>query len=243
MKRHIAVILCLILAISMFASACGLIGKKDYPDPQDTLDDLLAAMVAGDSEKLSEISGEEIDFDYSDYDEQTKDLMVFFFEQIEAEVNGEPKFKGKTAEMSVTFTVPDFNAAVEDVLDNENNDFITLLVKDLLLATINGEDTTAIQDKMFVDFIDEIKDKMADPTNKSSSESTMKMKLNKEGDAWIIDEVDENFIDPSTMDVDSDEIAVAVEKAVTDAVPGALDLLLEEGSIDQATYDMIIAAF
>jgi hypothetical protein len=70
----------------------------------------------------------------------------------------------------------------------------------------------------------------------------MKMSLNEDEDGWIIDEMSEDFIDPASVDVDSDELATAVEKAMTDAIPAALDLLLEEGSIDQATYDAILAS-
>lgn len=227
----------------MFVSACGLLGKKDYPDPQDTLDKLMEAMVDGDMDAVKEITGEDLDFDYSDYDDQTKDIMIFYFEQMSAEVKGDPKYKGKKVELTVTFTVPNFTDSMSAVIDNETNDFLTLKVKDLLLASLNGEDTTAIEEQMLVDFFEEVKTQMADSKNQSSKDSTMTMVLNDDEDGWIIDEMDEDFIDPAALDTDSIEISSAIEQAVTDAVPGALDLLLEEGSIDQATYDALIAAF
>lgn len=245
MKKRIAFIICMIISISMFASACGVfdfLGKKDYPDPKVTLDNLLEAMAEGDMETVSEIAGEQVDFDLSDYDEQTKDIMLHYFDQITVEVNGEPEYKGKKVELSVTFTSPDFNKSLAAVIDNENNDFVVLKVKDILLATINGEDTTALEEQMVLDFLEETKAQMTDPANQTSTESPMKMVLNKAGDAWIIEEISEDFIDPESLDADSIEMSLAIEKAITDAIPAALDLLLEEGSIEQDMYDALKAA-
>lgn len=210
-----------------------------YPDPTLTLDLLLQALSEGDMDTASEIAGEEFAYDPSVYDEQTMALLLYYFEQMKIEVNGDPVYEDEQAELSVTVTTPDYNAAISAITDDPANDFITLMVKDFLLASINGEDTTLLEDEMTTALFDEIKVQMADPANQVSTESSMRMILNAEGDGWIIDYVSDDFIDPASVDVNSDEFASTFETAVTDAIPAALDLLLEEGSIDQATYDSI----
>jgi len=244
MKKRVSFIICMIISISIFVSACGTFpsAKREFPDPEVTIEKLLTALSEGDMKTASEISGEDVPYDLSSYDEQTQDFILYYFDQMTIVVNGDPKYKGDTAELSVTFTVPDIKASLDAAIDIENNDFIVLMVKDLLLATINGEDTTAMEDEMLVDFFEEIKAKMADPVNQVSTESSMTMVLNDNEDGWIIDSVSDDFFDPASVDMDSADVSSAVSTAVTDAIPAALDLLLAEGSIDQATYDAIYSS-
>lgn len=241
MKKRISIILCMIISVSMVVSACGIFGAKKYPDPQETLDDLLTALSEGDIEATTEIA-EDIGFDLSDYDEQTQDLLLYYYELTTIEVNGEPEYKGKKVDLSVTATVPDIKACFDVVIDSENSEFFILMVKDLLLGTINGEDATSTQEEMYSGIMGEIKAQMHEPGNQISTESTIEMSLNEDEDGWIIDEVSGDFLDPAADDFNSDDVATATEKAIIDAIPAALDLLLEEGSIDQAMYDAIKAA-
>lgn len=242
MKKRLSIIICMIISISMFVSACGIFGAKKYPDPQETIDALLTALSEGDIEAASELVADKIDFDMSGYDEMTQEFVSNYFNQMTIEVDGEPEYKGKKADLSITVTAPDLNASLAAAVDGEDNEYIVLMVKDILLASLNGEDTTVLQEDMLNSFLEETKKQMADPGNQTSTDSTMKMILNEDGDGWIIDEMSDDFIDPAAVDVDSDEVAAAVEKSITDVIPAALDMLLEEGSIDQATYDAMLAS-
>lgn len=241
-KKRVAFIISMIISVSIFVSACSLLGKKDYPDPQDTIDSFLEALSEGDMEAAGEFAGDEIDFDISGYDETTKEFVLNYFELMTIEVDGKPDYDKKSAEVPVTVTVPDLKASIDAVINNEDNEFIVLIVKDFLLATLNGEDTTGIEQDMLSSFSDEIKNQMSDSDNQLTTETTMEMSLNEDEDGWIIDDMEDDFVDPSSVDIDSAEVSAAVQEAMMEAIPAALDLLLEEGSIDQATYDSIKAS-
>jgi hypothetical protein len=198
-------------------------------------------MAEGDLATASVISGEQLDFSDSEYDQQTKDFIFYCFEVMKIEVTGEPVYTDEQVDLSVTVTTPDLEASMNAVLNRENDEFIVLLVKDLLLATINGEDTSSLEEEMSNNYLNEIKLEMAKPENQISSDSSMRMILNEAGNDWIIASVSDDFMNFESFDMDDDEIALAVETSITDAIPDALDLLLAEGSIDQATYDAIYA--
>jgi hypothetical protein len=245
MNKRLSIFICLIISVAIFVSSCGMFlsyPKRVYPNPSLTLNRLLSAMADGDLATASVIAGEKIDINDSEYDEQTKDFIYYCFEVMTIKVNGEPVYSDEQVDLSVTVTTPDLEASMNAVLNRENNEFIVLLVKDMLLATINGEDTTSLEEEMDKKYLDEIKLEMAKPENQISSDSSMRMFLNEAGDDWIIDYVSEDFMNFESFDMSSDEVALAVETAVTDAIPDALDLLLTEGSIDQATYDTIISS-
>lgn len=244
MKKRISFIICMIISVSIFISACGIYPsstKKDYPDPQETIDKLLTALSEGDEEAVDGITGDENDYDLSGYDELNKEFILSYYDLMKIEVNGEPAYKGKKVDLSLTVTSPDLAAVAMAFLDRENNEYLVHMVKNVLLATINGEDTTSLLEEMKGGYLEEMKVQMADPENQITWESSMKMILNEDEDGWIIEEMTDAFIDPEIVDMDSFEMSLVLENAVNAAFPVALDLLLEEGSIDQATYDAIKA--
>lgn len=202
----------------------------DFGDPTDTIDSFLIALANADEDAIDEISPSS--GYYSFYaDDDNMDLNMAFYSLVTYELNGEPTYTDNYAEVPVTLTLPDALLITSDVMND--TEYMAINMKAILLDSINGLDTVAAEEAMAEELQGTMIEMMYDPYYSYSVDAYFGLEGDVDAEEWIIASVPYELYD---MDIEPENS----DQAYIDAVIRSLEMLLEEGSIDQATYDLFM---
>jgi hypothetical protein len=205
----------------------------DFGEPTETINSFLVALANADAAAIDELSPSTGYYSFYS-DEDNISMNMSFYSLITYEVNGEPTYTDNYAEIPVTMTLPDVLLISSDVVND--TEYMATLLKDILLASINGEDTIAAEDAMLLELESTMTNMLYDPYYTYSVDAYFGLEGDVDTGAWIISAVPYELYD---MDAEPENS----EQAYTNAVLRALEMLLAEGSIDQATYDLFVEAY
>ena len=202
-------------------------------DPAVLIDTFMKALATGDADTIDQISPYYDSTNFFDPDENVMNMVLSFYSQITYEVVGDPEITDTTANVNVSMTLPDIAAIINTV--SNDAEFMAGIFKPYILASINGDDTTAADEASALAFSDKVDELLnAADVPMITADTVFQLEINQDTELWDIYEIPAELYDISSEPDISDEMSMQ-------AGVRALEMLLEEGSIDQATYDLYMA--
>jgi len=203
-------------------------------DPTALIDTFMKALATGDADTIDQISPYYDSTNFFDPDQNVMNMVLSFYSQITYEVVGDPVITDTMADVNVTMTLPD----IATIINNVSNDaeFMAEVFKPYILASINGDDTTAADEASSLAFSDKVNEVLnsADVPMITVDAAVFQLEINQDTELWDIYEIPAELYDINSEPDISDEMSLQ-------AGARALEMLLDEGSIDQATYDLYMA--
>jgi len=211
--------------------------KPDYGDPVETLDTFMTALTEADADTIALLCPT---YAFSDFfaadDEDSMAFMHSYYENATYELNGDPTFDGDNANVNVTLTTPDISAIVNDMANDA--EFLGDAMKPYLLAVIQGGDTdAAIAEISSAYFTEAIARMSASDSPTVTSDSVFVLTPDADAETWVMYEI------PEVLYGVNSEPNETSDEVYTNATIRALEMLLADGSIDQATYDEYMSYF
>ena len=202
-------------------------------EPAAVIDTFMTALAAGDSDTIDQISPYYDSSNFFDEDQNVMGMITKFYGLITYEVNGDPTITQDMADVDVTLTMPDIVTIIDEV--SNDADFMSTIYKPYILASIQGDDTTAADEESKIAFSEKVEERLnSSDVPMISVDSVFQLELNPDTQLWDVYEVPSELYDINADPTISDEMSLQ-------AAAMALDSLYQEGSIDQATYDQYMA--
>jgi len=202
--------------------------------PAALIDTFMKALGVGDADTIDIISPYLDSTNFFDPDENVMKMATLFYSKIEYSVDGEPAVTDNSAEANVKMSIPDIATIVNEV--SNDSEFMATVLKPYILASINSEDTTALEAEATKVIIGEVISRLnASDVPMLSVDSVFKMEQNQDTKKWELSEIPSELYNIDTSPTTSDESYMA-------SATLAMDMLLQDGSIDQATYDQFMAS-
>ena len=204
-------------------------------DPTAVVDSFMQALAANDTATIDTISPYYDSTYFFDSEEYVASIQATFYGKITYEFAEDPDVGDTTATVNVHMVMPDL-ASVDYELANDL-ELTTKMVKPYLLAEINGEDTTAAETEVSQIYADAVSERLgASDLPTVETDSAFSLELDSTTGTWVISDIPTELTDISFSESTPDEL-------YTQATLQALTELLNEGSIDQATYDEYYAYY
>lgn len=204
-------------------------------DPTVVVDSFMKALAASDTATIDTISPYYDSTYFFDSDESVAKIQASFYGKITYEISEDSDVGDTTATVNVHMVLPDISS-LDYSLANDL-ELTTKMVKPYLLAEINGEDSTAAEAEVSQIYADAVNERMsASDLATVEADTVFNMELDSDSGTWVISDVPTEITDISFSESTPDEL-------YTQATLQALSELLNEGSIDQATYDEYYAYY
>jgi len=198
-------------------------------DPADAVETFMIALAQGDTAVIDEISPYYDSSNFFESEQYVMNMQMAFYGNVSYQYNGDPVVSDAYADVNITLTYPDLSAIVNYIVNDSQ--FMAEFMKPYLLAYIEGSDTAAAENESLQLFSDKTAELLHDPNAPMlTADSVFTLEVNAETGKWDIYEVPAELYDIHAEPDMSDEM-------YTEASLLALDMLFQEGSIDQAAYD------
>jgi len=204
-------------------------------DPTAVIDSFMAALAANDTATIDSLSPYYDSTYFFDSESYTSSIQAEFYGKITYEIGENPDVGDTTATVDVHMVLPDL-ASIDYELSNDL-DITAKMVKPYLLAEINGGDTAAAEEEVAQIFVDAVSERLnASNLPTIEADTIFSLELDSDSGTWVISDFPTELTDISFDESTPDDI-------YTEATLQALSELLNEGSIDQATYDEYYAYY
>ena len=203
--------------------------------PTALIDTFMTALTTGDAAAIDLISPYYDSATFFDEDPITKSMQQAFYSKITYEFVGDLAGDESYPEVTINLTMPDLKTIVNQVAGD--TEFMAGTLKQYLLESIQGVDTTDSEKQSLQMYSDKLSELFnASDVPMLTSEVVFTLEINSETGGWDLYDI------PTELsDIDSEPDGS--EDLYTQAVLRSLEMLLTEGSIDQATYDEFAAYY
>jgi len=204
-------------------------------DPGVLVDSFMKALAAGDTTTIDTISPYYDSTYFFDSDEFTSSIQNTFYNAITYEIGEDPDVTDTTASVDVHMVLPDISSIDYDL--SNDLELTTKMVKPYLLAEINYTDYAAAEDEVSQIYTDAANERIsASGLPTVEVDTVFSLELDSETGTWVISDYPTELTDLYFSESTPDEL-------YTEATLQALSELLNDGSIDQATYDEYYAYY
>ncbi len=201
-------------------------------DPTETVAAFFQALADADEDALLATT---TFYDFSDFfssDETEAALVTASYQSISFEPNGDAEIGESTAEVPVSVTLVDIESVSLMVFEDET--IVTDMIKIMIMGELDGTDyDSQITEYTSSVFMDAVSSSDA-PT--ITREAIITLEVSEDGEKWLIYDIPSDLFDYNVVTEPSDDLyyTCAIE---------AINQLLNEGKIDQATYDALYSEF
>lgn len=207
-----------------------------YGDPVAAVDTFLTALANCDADSINAMSPNyDATYFFDEQDAASAAVMSAVYSRVTYDVTQDPEIYDTYADVYVSMSMPDIYTILDSI--GGDTDFLAVLMKPYILAEMQGGDTAAA-DEQFTELVcDELASRIAAADAPYITfDDYFELESNDETGKWDISIIPYSLydfeLDPFTDLSDEDYMAAAVS---------ALDTLLQEGTIDQASYDAYLA--
>ena len=206
-----------------------------YGDPVAAIDLFLNALSQGDEATINAISPYYDSTYFFTDDADLKPVLEAFYSRASYVLAEDPEMYDTYADVYVTLTVPDLSAIVDEI--GSSTDMLAGLMKPYLYAYIMGQDTTDAEAELMRNFYAAVSARIISPDAPVvSTDDYFSLEGNDSTKSWNMYSIPsvlyDFYIDPVSDLADEDYAAASA---------AALDMLLQDGTIDQATHDYYTA--
>lgn len=201
-------------------------------DPVPVVESFFAALSAADETSLADSSSFYAVSDFIYGDEIEIEIYKAFYKTLTFETLEDPQYpEDGTAVLDISLQYVDIDQVTGTIIEDET--VITQMWKYLILGQVNGTDgETEAYTYLAQVYSDAVLDSGAD---KLSEDITVTMELNEAEDGWLVLDMPIDAITAFDFDTEpSDELFYSCSLL-------ALDELLQDGEIDEATYNSLYA--
>lgn len=203
--------------------------------PTNIINTFITALSEGDTAAIDLISPNITSATFFDDNENSKNLQQKFYSEISYEIRDEPSVEDIYAYVDITLTMPDL-IKIKNQIANDL-EFMAGMQKPYLLTIIRGEDSTVAKEqsmKVYNNKLEEIFSSASVPV--ITYDAVFVVEANKETGKWVLSDIPPELCSINPEPDESEEL-------YGQAALLALDMLLAEGSINDATYDEFAAYY
>jgi len=201
-------------------------------DPTETVAAFFQALADADEAALLETTTFYTFEDFYSEDEMTTDLVAASYKGLTYEVSGDPEIGDTTAKIPLSVTLIDIESVSQAVLADDA--IVTDMIKIMIMGELDGTDyDSEITEYIASAFADAISSSDAPMVTR---DTVLTLEVSEDGEKWLVYDIPSDLFDFEVETEPSDDLyfECAVE---------ALTQLLNEGKIDQATYDLLYSEF
>jgi len=207
----------------------------DVGDPLGMVDELLTALIAADTDTVDSLSPA-IDSTYFFPEDNVKEIAArqALYSYVSYTSESDPVLDGDNVNVDVSISMPDITSIVSDV--SEDTEFMATCFKSIILAEVQGTDSTAAEDEATSLYSEELISRIsASDAPTLTTDGVFVLEPGTDANTWVFSEIPPELYDFDTSPITSDE-------AYQNAMIRSVEMLLSDGSIDQATYDELIVS-
>jgi len=200
-------------------------------DPSKTIDSLMNALSDGDDKTLTKLCPA---FTWNNFYPYclTMEEMQSYYKAFDYEINTDSVIEGDTAVIHMDVSRPDISRIWNYL--SEDAEYMAEIIKPYVYnLAINDGDPFFYLEDMVADMWPEGEGYFTDVYYSEDIQMSFGLKYETDSGMWVFENIPEDLYQ---ADLDFDTI----KKASDSASVAAMDLLLEEGTFDQATYDRVL---
>ena len=206
-----------------------------YGDPADTIEAFINALQSGDSATLNTLSPYyDATYFWPENDQKTSTLVNAVLSGVSYVLMGDPQVSGTYADVNLELTMADLDAVLTSTAEDVT--FNAQILKPYLLAISQGGDTTTAYNDYLSAYILEVAARVqTSDAPVKTVDTTISLEVNADANAWELYSVPTELYSISSFS-SSDPYYYASTEAYNASMALAAQMLFDEGSIDQATY-------